>query len=52
MDPGSSIVRRLPVLQGNEESVLEFEVETRRVGTPASVAMSGYVKIKKLNSGG
>lgn len=46
------IVRSIPAPEAGQESVLEFEVETRQVGTLNVIPMSGYIKIKKLDSGG
>ncbi len=47
------IVRTVPVPEMGGESVSEFEVETRLVGASNTASlMSGYIKIKKLDSGG
>lgn len=40
----------LPV--GDEATLDAFEIETRPAGTARTIAVHGYVKIKKLNSGG
>ena len=48
----SSVLRSIRVPPGGEENALHFEVELRPLGGVATVAMSGYIKVKKLHSGG
>lgn len=56
-DPWSSwttsrISHELPVPGAGQTNVDEFDAETRQTGNSSTIATHGYIRIKKLNSGG
>lgn len=48
----SRISHEMPVPGAGQTNTDELDAEMRQVGSPSTIAIHGYVKIKKLNTGG